>query len=365
MPENGIETAICNTSEFIEGINNYGKPRPGHKEGAVIYHVKEVLANIDKFYNDDEDRSDLRLIAILHDTFKYKVDHTKPKVGENHHGMIARRFAEKFPFHQDILTVIELHDDAYNAWQKGGRHGDWYKAKKRASNLINALQIENCLDLYTKFYRCDNATGDKSQENYKWFNDLIQYNKAMFMPVPIPIFLEKFVDNVVNFFKGRTVYERYTLGTTDVTAVQKNLIKKNQNLLTDHGVPINKIRFVFHPTFTYDVDKNVINPVYHAFFPMNGDTGRFAKNEPVIEIGKPDKLIMVIVDNYKFSDNYEQLKMELKSCKRGIVIMINDEMVNDFLTGEPKPYKFSVDDEVIRYANLDTKVAQYPQFAEI
>ena len=116
----------------------------------------------------------------------------------------------------------------------------------------------------------------------------------------------------INFFKGRTMYEKRVLGSADITAVQQNLIKKNQNLLSDHGVPIGKVRFVFHPTFTYDVDKNVINPVYHAFFPMNGNTGLFAKNEPVIEIGKPDKLIMIIVDSYKFNDNYEQLIMELK-----------------------------------------------------
>jgi hypothetical protein len=38
----------------------------------------------------------LRIIAIIHDTFKYKVDRSKPKEGENHHGMLARRFAEKF-----------------------------------------------------------------------------------------------------------------------------------------------------------------------------------------------------------------------------------------------------------------------------
>jgi hypothetical protein len=176
-------------------------------------------------------------------------------------------------------------------------------------------------------------------------------------------FLERFFGRI-NIFKGRTVYEKHTLGTTDVTAVQQNLIKKNQNLLTDHGVPISKVRFVFQPTFTYDIDKNIINPVYHAFFPMNGDTGLFAKNEPVIEVGKPDKLMMVFVDSYRFIDNYEQLKMELKSCKRGIVIMIHDEMVNNFQTNEPEPYKFSVDDEVIRYANLDTKIAGHQEIVE-
>ena len=54
--------------------------------------------------------------------------------------------------------------------------------------------------------------------------------------------------------------------------------------------------------------------------------------------------------------------MELKSCKRGIAIMINDEIIPT-VTG-PEIYRFSVDDEIIRYANLDVKVAQYPQFAE-
>jgi hypothetical protein len=72
------------------------------------------------------------------------------------------------------LTVIQYHDDAYNAWSAGGRHNDWYKAKKRATNLINALQIENCLELYVKFYKCDNLTGDKSQDNYDWFIELTE-----------------------------------------------------------------------------------------------------------------------------------------------------------------------------------------------
>jgi len=173
-PKNGIEEAIIGNADFIAGAM-YGKPRSGHPEGQVIYHIEEVLGNIEKFYADDVDYDDLRLIAILHDTFKHKVNQNLPKSGENHHGMIARRFAEKFPIHQDVLTVIQYHDDAYNARSAGGRHGDWYKAKKRSTNLINALQIENCLDLYVKFYRCDNLTGDKSQDNYDWFVNLYDY----------------------------------------------------------------------------------------------------------------------------------------------------------------------------------------------
>jgi len=172
-PENGRETAICNDEEFIVGAY-WGKIRSGHPEAQIILHIKEVLANIEKFYADDKDREDLRLIAIIHDTFKYKVNQNQPKTGENHHGMIARKFAEKFPIHQDVLYVIKHHDDAYNAWQKGGRHGDWYGAKRRAEILIDNLKIVESLDLYVKFYHCDNATGDKSQENYDWFVGLIK-----------------------------------------------------------------------------------------------------------------------------------------------------------------------------------------------
>lgn len=172
-PENGIEEAIIADAEFIKGCN-YGKSRPGHPEGQIILHIKEVLENIDKFYADDNDRENLRFIAIIHDTFKYKVDKNKHKSGENHHAMIARRFAEKFI--RDIKThiIIELHDEAYNAWSMGGRRGNWYKAERRANQLIQGLLIEGCLDLYVKFFHCDNKTGDKEQENYEWFINLIK-----------------------------------------------------------------------------------------------------------------------------------------------------------------------------------------------
>lgn len=172
-PENGIEEAIIGNEYFIEGCQ-YGKPRKGHPEGQVIYHIKEVLENVDEFYSEDEDRSKLRLLAILHDSFKHKVDRTKPRVGENHHGMIARRFASSYPISNDVLVILEKHDDAFKAWQKGGRHGNWYKAENTAKQLIEGLIIEGYLDLFVKFFKCDNQTGDKQQDNYEWFINLIK-----------------------------------------------------------------------------------------------------------------------------------------------------------------------------------------------
>lgn len=172
-PENGIETAIVSNAEFIEGCS-YGKPRSGHPEGKVIYHIKEVLDNIDKFYGDDKDREDLRFIALVHDTFKHMVDRTKPKTGANHHGSIARVFAQQFTQDLTVLNIIERHDEAYNAWGVGSRRGKWYKAEERANRLIQGLLTDGGLGLYIKFYKCDNLTGDKEQDNYDWFINLIK-----------------------------------------------------------------------------------------------------------------------------------------------------------------------------------------------
>jgi hypothetical protein len=168
-PETDLEKAIIADPEFSEGLH-YGKPRPGHPEGEVIWHVQEVLENVDKYCNE-ENRKNLRLIALIHDTFKFKVDHTKPKHGENHHAMIARRFAERFRLPSEVLDIIELHDEAYNSWQLIRRKSE-YHAIQRAKKLIERLGDN--IDLYLVFYQCDNETGDKERDNNQWFVDIVK-----------------------------------------------------------------------------------------------------------------------------------------------------------------------------------------------
>lgn len=164
-PENELEQKIIDDADFQTGVM-WGKPRNGHPEGKVLYHVREVLDNVDK-YAPVHLREKLRLIAFIHDTFKHKVDTNQSKSGENHHATIARRFAEKHIDDTAVLDIIQLHDEAYNAWQKGNRDGKWDKAETRLNNLLEILDVN--LNLYSIFYKCDNETGDKSQDNYKWF----------------------------------------------------------------------------------------------------------------------------------------------------------------------------------------------------
>ena len=162
-PVTSLEKQITIDPDFIEGAM-FGEPRPGHPEGKVIYHIEEVLRNVDKYASIFSDKTwwKLRVIALIHDTFKHKVQPRQSASGENHHAMIARRFAERYIDDTDVLDIIELHDEAYNAWCNGSRDGKWEKAEKRLERLLNRLNDHYTITLYTLFYRCDNETGENT-----------------------------------------------------------------------------------------------------------------------------------------------------------------------------------------------------------
>jgi len=167
LPESDLERLIVAHPEWLEGVDQ-GDPRPGHPEGKALYHVHEVLANIEKYYRESPLRPQLRVIALLHDTFKHRVDRKKSLSGENHHAMLARRFAERLSVRDAaVLDLLEHHDEAWNCWQKGNRDGKWEKGLTRLQALIARLGPN--LPLYVAFYRCDNETGDKTQDCYAWF----------------------------------------------------------------------------------------------------------------------------------------------------------------------------------------------------
>jgi len=169
--ETDLERVIAAQPRWQAGIE-WGRPRHGHPEGIVKLHVAAVLANVDRLFAADSCRGQLRLIALIHDTFKSEVNTDQPRTGENHHGMRARRFAEPLISDEQVLDVIELHDHAYNAWQRGNIGGDWTAAERRASALVTRLG--GAVDLYVRFYRCDNETEGKKQACFLWFRDFVE-----------------------------------------------------------------------------------------------------------------------------------------------------------------------------------------------
>jgi hypothetical protein len=165
-PESDLEDFIMSQPEWIKGTL-WGTPRPGHPEGKVLYHLMEVLKNVDVATNCPKTRSTLRLITLVHDSFKHLEEKTRPRTNWTlHHAYIAATFSKEIGLDHSISEVIELHDEAFYCW-KDSVFGDEQNALNRLNSLISRLG-EN-LQLYYLFFKCDTKTGNKFQDSLDWF----------------------------------------------------------------------------------------------------------------------------------------------------------------------------------------------------
>jgi len=172
-PETDIEKTLLKSPEFLEGLS-WGKPRYGHPEGKVLFHIREVLDNIDKISLDTITRQRLRLIAFVHDTFKYAED--KQRGGKRdwskHHSILARKFMEAYTEDQSVLDVIELHDEAYYCWRLKMLYNRVEEGNVRLEKFKK--KIGENIQLYYLFFKCDTKTGDKTQSPLYWFETNIE-----------------------------------------------------------------------------------------------------------------------------------------------------------------------------------------------
>jgi hypothetical protein len=123
-------------------------------------------------------------------------------------------------------------------------------------------------------------------------------------------FIKKFIDYVRG--SGNVTYSPVLVNNT----CNADTVKKFRNLLSDNGVNLNKVRFVTGASFSYDIDKNEINPTYVVMMPS-------VKGAPIIEIGRPDNVIRLFLADYIVEDNYSFLREAAKNTKKGIVLNTN------------------------------------------
>lgn len=171
QPESELEHRLLSESTFLKGLD-WGVPRYGHPEGEVYKHIAEVLQNIDCLSVDPQTRSQLRLIALVHDTFKYLEDKGNPRDWSKHHGILARNFMASFTDDKTLLTIIELHDEAYYCWRHIHLYRQAEEGQKRLNKLLDTLGDD--LQLFYLFFKCDTLTGDKNPAPLKWFEKTIQ-----------------------------------------------------------------------------------------------------------------------------------------------------------------------------------------------
>jgi hypothetical protein len=167
-PENELERRVMEDPELLEGLA-WGRPRKAHPEGSIGAHVADLLERLDAENVEGEERAKLRFITIVHDSFKNKVQEWRPRTGENHHAMRARRFAERYTDDEVVLTTIELHDRPYGIWRKKHRTG--HLDRKRLNDMLERLQDP---DLFLRFVELDGSTEGKNPEPVRWFREQLR-----------------------------------------------------------------------------------------------------------------------------------------------------------------------------------------------
>ena len=99
----------------------------------------------------------------MHDAFKHAVSPLRPKAGENHHAMRARRFAEEYTDDERLLATIELHDRPYALWRRRRRTAGVPDHKVDAM----LARIPD-LGLFLRFVELDGSTEGKTPEPIEW-----------------------------------------------------------------------------------------------------------------------------------------------------------------------------------------------------
>jgi hypothetical protein len=171
--ETELERAVTADPVLQRGLA-WGKPRRGHPEGTVGAHVADLLATIERWGESGQRRQELRFMALVHDSQKYRVDNWRPHTGENHHAMRARRFAEGYTDDERLLATIEQHDRPYSLWRKARRKG---RADDHAIDEMIARIPD--LDLFLRFVELDGSTEGKTHEPIRWLKSELAQRRLL------------------------------------------------------------------------------------------------------------------------------------------------------------------------------------------
>jgi hypothetical protein len=167
-PETAHERALASDPALLGGLA-WGRPRPGHPEGCVGLHVRDILAAITE--PPGRRRNELRFLALVHDAFKHRV---RPDAGfspDNDHAVLARRFAERYTADARLLDALELHDEPYRIWRRrGGDHG-------RAALEATLARIPD-VALFLRFVELDSSTRGKDPRPLAWLHDVVTAQTA-------------------------------------------------------------------------------------------------------------------------------------------------------------------------------------------
>lgn len=155
----------------------YGKARTGHAEGSVSNHLVQLdknLWHISQLLSAQEFVK-LRILIHVHDTFKYWAKKNSAIEDPKSHASLARAFLAEFTDDQDLLYMVQYHDENFALWKQVEAKGRYNKA--RFEKLIVLITD---MTLFLFFTIIDGYTPSKQHERIRWFVD--EVNKVVNTP---------------------------------------------------------------------------------------------------------------------------------------------------------------------------------------
>lgn len=167
-PETTLERELARDRALLSGLA-WGRPRPGHPEGRVGAHVGDILAAITE--PAGRRRDELRFLALVHDALKHRVrPDAAYSLDNDQHGVLARRFAERYTADPRILRTLELHDEPYRIWRTHPHDG-----RRTLQALLTRIPD---LALFLRFVELDGSTKGKDPRSLRWLHGVARVPAA-------------------------------------------------------------------------------------------------------------------------------------------------------------------------------------------
>lgn len=144
---------------------DWGEARPGHPEGTVRAHIAEIEPNLERLRPklSDEDYWKLKLLVHTHDSFKAESKSGVAILDPGSHASLARSFLAEFCPDDDLLAMVQYHDEPFALWRQVQSKGKYNE--QRMAALVGNIKDWN---LFLAFNIIDGCTAGKDREPLEW-----------------------------------------------------------------------------------------------------------------------------------------------------------------------------------------------------
>jgi hypothetical protein len=160
---------------YLKNIE-YGEPRAGHPEGKVKVHIADLEANLEKLRErgvSEDETWKLKFMIHVHDTFKADAAPDVRIIDPRSHASLARKYASQFTDDEDLLNMIQFHDENFALWNQFDRSGSY--DVRRFQKLLETIRD---WDLFLMFVIIDGSTAGKERSKLEWFIREVRKHKA-------------------------------------------------------------------------------------------------------------------------------------------------------------------------------------------